>query len=121
MLDLAWVRSQMIGLVAIAVLVMSGYGFAAGGVLGALTGLIAAGGAGSGLAIAVGAKDTGTTPVTSRVGAVQRGGGVLTALLTAGLAYMGGWKWGWLWAAAGYAAGMLVTLAVGLLLHGKTS
>jgi len=100
---------QMLGV--IAALVATGYGFAAAGLIGALTGFVAAVGTGSGLAIAFAERGAGVaTSGASR--AAQRFGGVVAAVACLGGAYHGGWRLGWAWGAGGYAVGVLAALAV---------
>jgi hypothetical protein len=96
----------MQGLAVIAALIAIGYGSAAGGVLGALTGLVAAVGVGSGLAIAGAEQGTGVA-LAGATRSTQRIGGILAAIGCVIGAYYGGWRFGWLWAAAGYGAGAL--------------
>ena len=98
-----------------AALLAGGYGFAAGGVLGALTGLVAAFGIGSGLAIA---RAEAGTDVASE-GATrhaQRIGGILAAIGCLIGAYYGGWRFGWAWAIAGYAGGVAVSFLLRFLM-----
>lgn len=99
----------MQGLAVIVGLVAIGYGFSAGGLLGALTGFIAAVGAGSGLAIAGAERGTGVEAEGS-MRTSQRIGGVLSALGCLGGAYYGGWRWGWGWGIAGYLLGAAIAL-----------
>ena len=86
----------MQGLAAIAVLLATGYGFGMAGVLGGLTGLVAAIGVGSGLAIATAESGTGVA-ASGDVRTAQRIGGFLAAGACLVGAVWGGWTVGWLW------------------------
>jgi hypothetical protein len=99
----------MQGLAVIAALIAIGYGFAAGGVLGALTGFVVAVGVGSGLAIANAERGTGVA-LAGATRSAQRIGGIVAAIGCLIGAYYGGWRFGWLWAAVGYSAGVLAAL-----------
>jgi hypothetical protein len=97
-----------------ATLALAAYGYLHAGILGALTGLVAGVGTGSGLAIFGAAKDTDlSTSAPLRV--AQRVGGVIAAIGCAAGAYYGGWAYGWAWGLGGYVAGMLSTLLYGFL------
>ena len=96
---------MFVGLVAV------GYGFAVGGIAGALTGVVAAVGTGSGLAIAFAEGGTGVAAAGLMRGA-QRMGGFLAACGCLVAAYFGGWTWGWAWGVAGYAAGAAAALVL---------
>jgi len=106
----------MQGLAVVVGLVAIGYGFVAGGILGALTGLVASVDTGSGLAIARAEGGTGVEAAGGFMRTAQRVGGVLSAVGCLAGAYFGGWRWGWGWAIAGY----LLGAAVGLLLYTVT-
>ncbi len=101
----------MQGLAVFVGLVAVGYGFAVGGIAGALTGLVAAVGTGSGLAIAIGEGGTGVA-ASGVMRRAQRMGGILAACGCLAAAYLGGWPWGWAWGVAGYAAGVAVALVL---------
>ena len=99
----------MQGLAVVVTLLAMGAGFAAHGLVGTLTGIVAAVGTGSGLAIAAAERGTGVTaagPV--RIG--QRLGGLISAAGCLAGAFYGGWGLGWLWGGVGYAAGMVASL-----------
>ena len=88
-----------------------GYGFAAGGLVGALTGLVAALGVGSGLAISAAEQGTdveGAGPLRT----AQRIGGILAAAGCLAGVIRGGWSTGWLWGIGGYLAGAATSLVV---------
>lgn len=97
-------------------LVAVGYGFAVGGVTGALTGLVAAVGTGSGLAIALAEGGTGVA-ARGLMRSGQRAGGLLAATGCILAVYFGGWTWGWAWGIAGYAGGTVMALALWALLR----
>lgn len=103
----------MAGIVAIACLVAIGVGFSAGGILGGLTGLIVTLGAGSGLAILVGAQGTDLSPAQSVRGS-QRIGGAVAALGCLFAGVLGGWQWGWITGLIGYATGMGLAWVLGM-------
>jgi hypothetical protein len=94
----------VIGIAAVLCLLAIGYGFGSGGVLGAMTGLVAALGAGSGVAIIFGAKGTDLSRVEG-VRTAQRIGGFVASVACLLAAWMGGWRWGWLTGFGGYFAG----------------
>jgi len=100
------------GLAALAAISAVSYGFVTAGFRGALTGLVAAIGIGSAIAIAVGERGTGVFDVHSRLGFAQRTGGFLGALFCAAGAYRGGWSYGWLWGIGGYALGIACAVVV---------
>ncbi len=100
----------MLNLTALAALVAAGYGFVTAGIFGALTGLVAVVGVGSGLAISVGEISTGVAPTKTGLGHWQRRGGILAAFLCGVAAYYGGWTLGWVWGIGGYAAGVILAL-----------
>ena len=102
----------MQGLAALAALLAIGYGFGVAGVLGALTGLVAVLGVGSGLAIATAESGTGVA-ASGGVRAAQRIGGFLAAGACLAGAVWGGWTVGWLWGLGGYIAGAVAGLAIG--------
>ena len=86
----------MQGLAVIAALLAIGYGFGMAGVLGSLTGLVAALGVGSGLAIAIAESATGVA-ASGGVRGAQRISGFLAAGACLTGAVWGGWTVGWLW------------------------
>jgi hypothetical protein len=98
----------MMGLAVIAALLMLGYGFAAAGVLGSLTGLIATVGIGSGLAIATAEPATGVSMIPA-IRRAQRIGGFLAALGYCAGSYHGGWSWGTGGFLSGIVGGILIT------------
>jgi hypothetical protein len=102
-------------LAVIAALIAMGYGFAAAGILGAITGFIASVGVGSGLAIGVGEKGTGVQHFSQRLG------GVVAALGAGTGAYYGGWRFGWASAVGGYFLGMLIGFVSAALTGGLRS
>jgi hypothetical protein len=94
-------------------LTLIGYGFASGGMLGALTGFVAALGIGSGLAILSDQKDAElSADETTKTS--QRIGGILAALLCGVGAFYGGWRYGWAWGLGGYIIGALSTVVIAL-------
>ena len=97
--------------IGVAMLLLVGMGYAAGGLRGALTGFVAALGVGSGLQIARAAPDTGVSSPPSTLLA-QRIGGAIAACLTLAAAVYGGWRMGWAWGLGGYAVGMLAATAL---------
>ena len=112
----------MQGIAVLAGLVAVGYGFGAAGLLGALTGFVAAVGIGSGLAIAL--AETGTAVAESGFKRIaQRLGGIPAAVGCLAGAWYGGWHWGWLWAIGGYAAGAAMVLlpAIAISLGARSS
>ena len=106
----------MQGLAAIAVLLATGYGFGMAGVLGGLTGLVAAIGVGSGLAIATAESGTGV-PASGDVRTAQRIGGFLAAGACLVGAVWGGWTVGWLWGLGGYIAGTAASVVLGFVMR----
>jgi hypothetical protein len=106
----------MQALAVIAALIAIGYGFAAAGVLGALTGLVAAVGIGSALAIAGAERGTGVA-LAGATRSAQRIGGILAAIGCLIGAYYGGWRFGWAWAIVGYVAGVASALLVRVLMR----
>ncbi|HKR10276.1 MAG TPA: hypothetical protein VJS39_13870, partial [Gemmatimonadaceae bacterium] len=78
----------IIGLISLA---LAAYGFTHAGVLGALTGLIAGFGVGSGLANLIPTKSTKVSSSPSERNA-QRLGGVISAVACAAGVYFGGWS-----------------------------
>ena len=106
----------MQGLAAIAALLAIGYGFGMAGVLGALTGLVAVLGVGSGLAIAT--AESGTSVAASGdVRTAQRIGGFLAAGACLVGAVWGSWTVGSLWGLGGYIAGAVAGLAIGFVMR----
>jgi hypothetical protein len=100
----------LIGIFAIALAVI---GFRSAGVLGAITGLVAAIGVGSGLAIMVQARGTDLDARPS-VRRGQRLGGAIAAVACGVGVYYGGWRWGWTWGLLGYVTGTLAALVLGV-------
>jgi len=100
-------------LIALVTTATAGYGFADSGFFGALTGLVAALGIGSGFQMfATGTM--GNEPLEQPLPMSQRFGGLLTAIAGAIGAYYGGWRMGWLYALGGYLVGMAATLVLSL-------
>lgn len=91
------------------------WGFVAGSWLGALTGIVTAMAALSGLAIMKGESGTGTSEPGTTAGTWQRIGGFAAVVLSIGGSAMGGWSWGWAWAIGGYVTGMLISLIGGVM------
>ena len=110
----------MIQLGGLLVLTAIGYGFAAGGFLGAVTGFVVALGVMTSLTVLAGkAAKEGIAPKGSALGGAQRlVAGVAIPLVALG-AYRGGWRFGWLWAIGGYALAMLLGIVLRLLLPPK--
>src|SRR6187401_851808 len=104
----------MQALAGVAALILTGVGFALGGLLGALTGVVVTIAVGSGLAIAGAEAGTGTAP-PGRSRMIQRVGGLAAAVLSLGGAVVGGWRWGWAWALGGYLVAMMLVAIVGSL------
>ncbi len=101
----------MQALAALVALLAIGFGFAAGGILGTLTGLVATVGVGSGLAIAL--AEVGTDVAAG--GAVRTGqriGGVLAAAGCLAGVLQGGWSLGWLWGFGGYVVGGIAAVVL---------
>lgn len=111
-------EGQMQGIAVIAALIAIGYGFAAAGVLGAVTGLAAAVGVGSGLAIASAERGTAVA-VAGPMRTAQRVSGILAAIGCLIGAYYGGWRFGWIWAIAGYAPGVASALLIRAVMGGS--
>lgn len=91
----------MQGIVAFAAVVAAGVGLSAEGLVGAVTGLVAAVGAGSGVTILFGERGTVTAAVATSSGMAQRTGGVIAAAACLAGALHGGWRLGWLWGLGG--------------------
>lgn len=106
----------MMTLIAFACLVMGGYGFVAGGLPGAATGVVAAMAAGGGLLIALGDKQAEISP-DAATGLAQQIGGIAAFFAAIAGAWLGGWSWGWAGAIVGYLLGMIVALAVGIVIR----
>lgn len=106
--------NQMQAIIGLISLALAAYGFTHAGVLGALTGLIAGFGVGSGLSIAV-AKDFAEVSTSPRKRTAQRVGGLISAVACAGGVFFGGWTLGSLLGMAGYASGILVTLILSMV------
>ena len=111
----------MQALAALIGLVIVGVGFAYGGWRGALTGLVASIGVGSGLAILKAESGTGVDAHGTTERTAQRIGGLVAALGCLGGAWYGGWRSGWLWGLAGYLLGAAVSVAVGSILERRRS
>jgi O-antigen/teichoic acid export membrane protein len=109
----------MNSLIALTSLVLIGYGFASGGILGAMTGFVAAVGIGSGLVIVSNHRDAELS-IEKHTRISQRIGGVFSALLCAVGVYHGNWRWGWLWGLGGYTIGALLTVIIGVALAVKS-
>jgi hypothetical protein len=109
-------EGPMEGVAVIAALIAAGYGFAVAGIVGAFTGLVAAVGVGSGLAIAGAESGTGLAK-GGAVRGVQRFGGIVAAIGCLGASYYGGWRLGWLWGIGGYATGVAGAVLVGSILR----
>ena len=103
----------MQGLAVIAALILSGVGYARGGILGLLTGFVLAVGGGSGLAIAFAEQGTDVSEANVRMRRAQRLGGLVAALGCGLGAYYGGWPRGWLWGLGGYIVGIVAALIIG--------
>lgn len=93
--------------IALATLFAAGWGLAAGGLFGALTGFIATLGIGSGLQMFLVGTTASDTP-EPRLHPTQRISGLVCALFGCLGAYYGGWRMGWLYALGGYLVGMAV-------------
>ena len=104
----------MQGLALIVSVVAMGLGFGAAGIVGMLTGFVAAVGTGSGLAIAVAERGTGVKE-QGPARTAQRMGGLVSAAACLGGAYYGGWASGWLWGGLGYIAGVGVSVVAAIL------
>ena len=101
-------------LIALSAMAATGWGFAAGGILGALTGLVVAVGVGSGLQMFLVGTTASDDPNQPPISSIQRVGGLISAIAGFIAAYYGGWRWGWLYALGGYLLGMGATLIMGL-------
>ncbi len=100
----------------VAALLVIGYGFAAGGFLGSLTGLVAAIGVGSGVAIARDEASTMLSTITL-VRIAQRIGGLFSAMGCVIGAYHGGWQFGWGWGIGGYLFGGAAALLLQVVMR----
>src|SRR5713101_4748449 len=103
-------QQLVVRLAVLATLLATGYGLAAAGPIGALTGFVSGAGAGSGLAVvfAKGAPDP-ALPVFAR--ASRKVGGALAAIACLVATYHGGWHMGWAWGLGGYLFGTVAFLA----------
>jgi hypothetical protein len=101
------------GLAVLVALFLIGFGVAAGGWRGGLTGLIASIGVGSGLAILRAEGGTGVAEINPAARRAQRSGGLVAAVACLAGVFYGGWTFGWLWGLGGYLAGMVVAVALG--------
>src|SRR2546425_9337533 len=106
----------MQGLAALVAVVAMGYGFAAAGVLGALTGLVGAVGIGTGLAVLAGEQGAGIARAFTRLRRIQRVGGLLLTLACGWAVYHGGWRYGWLWGLGAYVLSLTFIALAGALM-----
>lgn len=89
-----------------------GFGFRAGGVMGALTGAVVVIGVASGLSILC----RRSAMAGPRLRFIQCAGGLVGAAACAAGGWYGGWPWGWAWALGGYVATLAAVVAAGYLL-----
>ena len=94
-----------------AAVLLGSLGFVEVGILGALTGIVAGLGIGSGVAMLFAAKGADLSAF-HRLRDRQRLGGFMSATLCGAGAAYGGWTTGWAWALAGYALGAITALTV---------
>jgi len=103
-------------LAGLTVVVATGYGFVAGGLLGAVTACVVALAVMTSLTVLTGggAKE-GIAQVDSALGFTQRLVAAVAIPLVAIGAYYGGWRRGWAWAVGGYAFAMLFGIVLRMI------